>query len=296
MRFVYSIVKARALPEGTISEWSGGIRAQKKHGKWVKLYEPRSRTLTKDEITQSKWMSATTEMGEVGQAITQAVSETFGVRSYEDLLALRETKGASAMSDVFRSAKDAVDATGVPKTLKQQAIQAIASVLLRVRDRKQDEPQHRLTVKTVSKKGKPVYSYLRHVPEYKPTIANLMRATVMTGGWADMTRLPTGEELKRMEEVGTARVQFGSYRAKRPLVVEQAGDSILIPTVGGIVAHLRQLNKKKQRTRRTYRVRVIIPYEFAMEFLRSHIQSVRTGNSLRMRLARSEGYKRRLAA
>ncbi len=79
---------------------------------------------------------------------------------------------------------------------------------------------------------------------------------------------------------------------KKPWILpKKAEDMELKYTGDGLIINVKQIDKKKERTRATAKAEIKIPFTFAKAFLLNQIESKRTRNNFIFRMEHSQGYR-----
>lgn len=333
--------KAKALPEGTVRDWRGG-KHKKVGGKWVPVTgkPAEERVYDSEEKAQERYIDAVENHGIMSLAIVEVLEDEFKIYDFDSLKQYLQDNPRDAAHKIYRKVFDVnkkslaemgvgdyEEARGAWDVLGDRersmvgsfgaAMKALGDSLIALRDL-YSQPKQRLMVKVPGKQKKVVkqdeegkkreykyehtyrYEEEEDQPAWKPSA--LKAAGEKTGGWTNMAKLPTTDQMRSMIKKKTATVKRGKFDPDKPFEVKQGERYMVVPfreTEEGVTVTLEQREKRKgkrggrkKRDVVTAEIEVKLPYEFAHQFLDSHAKAKRGRNAVRQLMQRSKGYQR----
>jgi hypothetical protein len=292
---VLTLFKGKRADQGETRVWKDGKTRKKVGKKWV-IVEGGQKTEARhlaDSWRRSKKLfdySLTTNLGDEIDKVLQGR----GIESFDQLVEEIEQGPADAAHRIYKEAVDNIRSALATPGDKKAAIDLFGRSLIILKDQYSVKPKARLTVTKTSKKGKKYRAYeegkhTTELPPIKPSAAKAEQAKM--GGWSVTGKLTTAH-VKKMLQSGAATVISGEPKENKPWVLpKKAEDMEQKYKSDHLLIRVKQVDKKKQRTRATAKVEIKIPYAFAKAFLLNQIESTRTKNYLIFRMERSQGYR-----
>jgi hypothetical protein len=293
---IYTITKAKALPENTVRTWADGNKYKKVGKKWIKIAE----TKTTEEQIEAKKESAQSyfeySMASSLGAIVDDVLQSRGIFSFEGLVKDIKNNDASQAHRIYKDVVDRVRRANATPGEKQSVLDMFGRSLLKLKNTYSTRPKTKLKTKVISKKGNVYYDYKEgkhstELPVVKPSILSAAKKRV--GGW-DITGELSTEHVRRMIKNKNAKVLKGKPKSgKKWYLPKKAKDMELKYNGDGLTIMVRQKGKKEgSKTYYSAVVQFKIPYAYAKAFLLNQISSVRTRNNFIFRMEHSAGYRK----
>lgn len=294
-RTLHLLLKAKAAAQGETRTWADGKTRKKVGKKWVVVEggqksEARRKADAWRRAQESLAYALSTSHGDSVDMVLQK----YNLGGVDDIIEYLKDKPPGAASQLYREVVDDIRAMpGTPKD-KQATIKLFGQALIQIRDQYVSQPKEKLMVKKTSKTGKTYYEYEEgkhtdELPVIKPSVLKKEKAKM--GGWTVTGSLGT-EHVRKMLETGAAKLVSGKIDGRKPWVMpDKAEDMELKYTGDALTIHVKQVEKKKKRTRATAKVDIKIPYAYAKAFLLNHIDRKRTRNNFIFRLEHSQGYR-----
>lgn len=284
------LLKHKAYPEGTIRKWADGTTRKKVGKLWVKVHAA-DKFINKRNKKANQYMNyaLTSSLGDVIEKVFQSKH----IKDFKGLTNYVGKKSYNAASNLFREIKGAVDKTDKPKDAKKFALTMIGHSLVMLHNEYWGAEKPKVTLKVKTKNGK---EYYKRKPKELPVFSakTLQQAKRKLGGWSDMKKLPSTNQLKVMLKKKSAKLVSGKPSDKLEWNVGKKLKDVVVPwrpEEKGIIVNLKQFKKVNTRNSVLAHVQVKIPYAYAPAFLTNHITSIRTRNNLMGQLERSKGYK-----
>ncbi len=292
---ILPLFKAKRAAQGEVRVWKDGKKRRKVGKKWVVVeggQKTEARQLA-DAWRKGQALfdySLTTSLGGEIDEVLQGR----GIRSFDDLVETIKEGSADTAHKIFKDAVDSIRSVPGTPGEKKAAVDLFGRALILLKDQYVTKPKARLTVTKTSKKGKQYRAYeegkhTTELPSIKPSTAKAEKAKL--GGWS-VTGTLTTAHVKKMLQSGIATVTMGEPKEKKAWVLpKKAEDMEQKYKSDHLLIRVKQVDKKKQRTRATAKVEIKLPYAFAKAFLLNQIESKRTRNNFIFRMEHSQGYR-----
>lgn len=282
------LVKAKALPEGTVRSRRDGHRYKKVGSRWIRIAS------TKTLVDQEKETINTAEnyfnqsmASNLGWAV-ENVLDVRGINGFKGLIAAIKKGPVDTAHSIYKQIVDDIREANGTVGDKKAVVDFIGRSLLYLKNQYASKPVPRLSVTRTSKTGKEYREKKSYLPVIKASVAS--RELKKIGGWSVTGPLTTGA-VKSMLSTGSAKMLSGKLSAKKKWILPQKAEDMSFSFRGnGLTIIAKQVNMREKRTRATAKVSITIPYAFLHSFLHTHIKSARTRNNFARRIELSPGY------
>lgn len=289
------IIKAKSAMQGETRIWADGKTRKKIGKKWIVVD---GGTKTEKRIIADAWRrgqmfydySMTTNLGD----IIDSVLQRRGISNYNDLVEAIKRGPQDTAHRIYKEAIDQIRKTLAPVGDKKAASDLLGKTLIILKETFSSKPKSRLTITKTSRKGKEYRTYAegKHTTELPPIKASRIKTErKKMGGWS-ITGPLTTQHIRGMLANQGAKVISGQIDARKKWVLPVKAEDMELKYRGdSLTIQVKQIVKKKERTRATAKVEIKIPYAFAKAFLLNQIKSIRTRNTFIFKLEHSQGYR-----
>jgi len=289
------ILKAKAAAQGETHTWADGTTRKKVGKKWVVVEGGQK---GEKQVLADSWRrgreyfnyAMTTNLGSEVDAVMQARN----IKGFEGLVEAIKNGPADTAHQIYKDVVDRVKSTPAPVGDKKAVVDLIGRSLIQLKERFSTKPKVKLTITKTSKKGK---EYRTYEEGKHDTALPVMKASrVKTekkrmGGWSVTGDLSTSH-IRAMIKTKVAKLTAGLPNGKKKWILPKKAEDMDLKYKGdSLTIRVKQIVKKKERTRATAKAEIKIPYSFAKAFLLNQIASKRTRNNFIFRMEHSSGYR-----
>jgi hypothetical protein len=287
------ILKAKAAAQGETRTWKDGKTREKVGKKWVIVSEGKKAKVIGGAEKRAKDFynyAMTTNLGN----IIEDVMLSRNLIDYEGLINSIKEGPADTAHKIYKEVVDRVKAIKAPVGDKKAIVDLFGRSLIQLKELYSTKPKVKLTITKTSKQGKEYRGY--EEGKHGMSLPVMKASRVKTdkkkmGGWSVTGALST-IHIRAMLKTNAAKIISGTPNGKRKWILPKKGDDMELKYKGdGLVIHVKQIVKKKERTRATAKADIEIPYTFAKAFLLNQIASKRTRNNFIFRMEHSKGYR-----
>ena len=291
---MFLLLKHKAADPGETRVWADGKTRKKVGKKWIVISSGKS---------PERQMADTWRKGQeyfdyamttnLGYLVEQTLQE-HGIASYDDLVDAIKKGPQDTAHTFFKTLINKVNAIQTQPKERQAVVDMFGRSLILLKDQYSSKAKEKLTITKTSKKGNEYRAYEegKHdtsLPSIKATRIKTEKKKL--GGWSVTGELTTSH-IRKMLATKSAAITSGKPDSRKKWILPKKAEDMELKYKGdSLVIHVKQIVKKKERTRATAKASIKIPYAYAKGFLLNQIASTRTRNNFIFRMERSQGYQ-----